>query len=184
MANPTEKRTLQDYWKIPFRGLVPGGLNDQKDNPALPRITDIPDAPVMVDAELETNGKSVLAIAEPPAALPVVIVDDESHIIGSVRRYFHAMQIQVGSVQTVQLLGVDTSRRRVLFRNVGPGSVFIGDTESVGRSGYSLFQSTSEPPLELITTEEIWALQETGQASNAVVHILVEFDKQKRKEPC
>jgi hypothetical protein len=176
MANPKEKRTLQDLWNIPFRGLVPGGLNDQKDNPALPKNTQTPDPPVMVDAELECPDSS-LTVIEEPLAIPVIITDDMSHIVGTVRRYFHAFQIQVGAVQTVQLLGQDTSRRRALIRNVGPGSVFLGGTESVGRSGYSLFQTTVDPPLEVITTEEIWALQDVGQSSTATVHILVEFDK-------
>lgn len=170
--------TLQDYWKIPFRGFVPGGLNDQKDNPALPKITNPDDAPIMEDAVVDHD--AVINEADPEVevkALPVVIVDDESHIIGNIRRYFHAFQVQVGAVETVQVLGVDPSRTRILIRNVGPGSVFIGDTESVRDSGYSLFQITSQAPLELVTTEEVWMFQEASQSSNAVVHILVEFDK-------
>lgn len=160
MGTPHQKRTLQDYWNIPFRGLVPGGLNDQKDSPSLPRITNPPDATVMEDAEVE------------PPAFPIYEKPESF-----VRRYFQTFQIQVGSVETVQILGQDTFRHRAIIRNVGPGSVFLGATESVGRSGYSLMQSTTEPPFIIETTEEVWALQETGQSSNAIVHILVEFDK-------
>jgi hypothetical protein len=158
MASPREKRTLQDYWNIPFRGLVPGGLNDQKDNPALPKITNPQDAPVMEDDELKDS----------------LLLTEE---ITCVRRCFYAFQIQVGAVETVQVLGQDTFRHRTLIRNVGPGSVFLGATESIGATGFSLFQSTNQPPLELATTEEVWALQEASQSSNAILHIFVEFDK-------
>lgn len=175
---PTQKRTLQDYWKIPFRGFVPGGLNDQKDNPALPKLTEPDDASVMVDAETEcvsTNG----VVEDSYPTIPVIICDDVSHIVGEVRRYFHTLQVQVGSVETVQLLGVDTARRRAIIKNVGPGSIIIGATESVRGTGYTLAVNTIDPPLEIITTEEVWILQETGQSSNAIVHVFVEFDKQK-----
>lgn len=156
MAEPKAKPTLQDYWKIPFRGFVPGGLS----NSALPKITELDDAPVMEESEPESDVR-------------LLVVKND------IRVYFHAFQIQVGDVETEQVLGNDICRRRALIRNVGPGTVFIGATESIGRTGYGLAQITTQAPLEVVTTEEMWALQETGQSGTAVLHILVEFDKRK-----
>lgn len=165
MATPKAKPTLQDYWKIPFRGFVPGGLG----NEALPELVEPSDAPVMEDSE----------VAGPPPISAIDIAALLGKLSSERRRYFHTFQIQVGEVETVQILGEDNTRHRAIIRNVGPGDVFLGNTESVGRTGYSLAQSTNEAPFIIETTEAVWAIQEEGQSSNAVVHVLVEFDKQR-----
>lgn len=172
LTQPSQKRTLQDYWNIAYRGFVPAGLNTSASS----------GAPVIQNAEhdAEPIEDDVQYVTDDPptpeiSAVPVIVLDDRKY--QHTQRFFRAYQVQVGAVGTTQIVHADPCRQMIRLVNAGPGRVFLGDTESVGVSGHVMPASESVTK-ELVTTRKVWAQQETGQTGPAIVHIIVEYEKE------
>lgn len=179
-TTPKAKPTYQDAWNAAYRGLVPGGLNSSATSGA-PVITDVGPDPLPFD-ETDDEEDVVPADAEPPPItkppVPVVLIDDLTVTRGNTEQYFRAYQIQVGAIESVVIAARDSSRTRLRIINMGPGDVFIGDTESVADGGYLL--PTSElSTFDLNTTRQVWAHQETEQVSTAILSVIVEYTKER-----
>jgi hypothetical protein len=182
LTEPSQKVTYQDLWNAAYRGFVPGGLNQKGDS----------SAPVLPDGgdDAEPFSETPVSLVEPeevkrPDAVPVVIFDDLSRVAGSVERYFHAFQATVGNVGTTLLLNRDPRRTRVRIVNSGPGFIVIGETESVGLTGFPMnaviptLESTAI--LDFSTTRQVWAQQiedENELGVPASVAIFVEYEKE------
>lgn len=181
LTEPSQKVTYQDLWNAAYRGLVPGGLNaNNEPAPALPEGGDGGPEP------FDETPQDVVEPYEPPTvdAKPVVIIDDFSRVAGSVESYFNAYQVLVSDVGTTVVCSRDPRRKRVLLRNTGTDIIFIGETESVGPTGYALVPGVpdiAEFPLELATTRQVWATARTAAGetpATATLHVLVEYDKE------
>lgn len=170
-SKKTGKMTAQDYWNAAWRGLSPGGLQQ---NP--PEYTDIGPDPETVDMPddpyvLPDNPVELQTAAVP---IPVVLVDDLSHTVKRVEKYNICLTANVDANTSRILIPRDPFRTQVIVQNLGPGIVYLGHNESVGSSGFSL------PLNQLIvlgTTREVWAIQQSAQASIAQVSVLMEYDK-------
>lgn len=173
LTEPSQKRTYQDYWNAAYRGLLPGGLNQKGDS----------SAPVLPDGgdDAEPFSETPVSFVEPeevkrPDAVPVVIFDDLTRVAGSVEKYFRTYTIAIPAVGTTRIVNRDPRRTKVVISNMGPNTIFIGDTESTGVTGFQL----SGIFLTLETTREIWAIQNDTPAPSgpAIVNVLVEYDKE------
>jgi hypothetical protein len=177
LTEPSQKVTYQDLWNAAYRGLVPGGLNRQGDS----------SAPVLPDGgdDAEPFSETPVTVVQPeevkrPDALPVVIFDDLSRVAGSVERYFHTYTINIGQVGTTKIVQRDSRRTKAIIQldpnDVGDGTLYIGDTESTGVTGFPLVNVTA---LVLKTTREVWAIwvPAAAQATGNAV-IVVEYEKE------
>ncbi|MGE3429263.1 MAG: hypothetical protein AB7I44_21150 [Hyphomicrobiaceae bacterium] len=180
LTDPKPKRTYQDVWNAAYRGLVPHGMNAYPKNgggaPALPDGG--PDAEPFSETEPDNFEPE---IPEPIETQPVVIIDDLSRVRGSSELHFHSYQVQVGPVGTTLVVNKDVTRTRVVLLNIGPGVIYLGSTESVGTSGAVLLPSATSGVVherEIFTTQEIWAMQGSGESSNAILHVIVEYTKE------
>lgn len=177
LTEPSQKRSYYDYWNAAYRGFFPAGLNASKDNtgPSLPEGGDGGPEP------FDETPQTVAEPYEPPVieAKPVVIIDNFSRVKGSVEKYFHAYQVSVGDIGTTLMVNRDPSRTKVVLVNMGDGEpvpagdIFIGETESVGTTGF-LMRAGFE--MELKTTRQVWAQAATGVT--ATVYVLVEYEKE------
>lgn len=172
LTAPSQKRTLQDYWNIAYRGFLPAGMNRNGESgaPSLPNGG--PDA-----EPFSETPKTVVEVDEPAdiRTTPVALIAD--HTRDRTQTFFRAYQVAVGPTGTTQIVNADPRRRRVVFVNAGPGRIYLGDTESVGLTGY-VMPASEITDKELITTRRVWAQQESGQASAAIVHVIVEYEKE------
>lgn len=183
LTEPSQKRSYYDIWNAAYRGFLPGGLNDGKDSgaPALPEGGDGGPEP------FGDTPQDIVEPYEPPSvkATPVVIMDDMSRVAGSVERYFNAYQVNVGSVGATPVLNRDPRRTRVrLFIDGNSDNCYIGETESVGTTGFVMTPSGATADakqfgtnvLELSTTRQLYAQCDTG--NTALLYVLVEYEKE------
>jgi hypothetical protein len=177
LTEPSQKRTYQDFWNVAYRGFVPGGLNRKGDSSA-PVLPDGGD-----DAEPFSETEQWVTEPEPdevPQTTPVVILDDLSRVAGRVEKYFHTYKVNIGQVGTTKIAERDNRRTRILItldpNDVGDGTVYIGDTESTGVTGYPLVNVTS---IEMRTTRSVWAIWVPAAAqATGNVNVIVEYDKE------
>lgn len=175
LTEPSQKVTYQDLWNAAYRGLVPGGLNQKGDS----------SAPVLPDGgdDAEPFSETPVSFVEPeevkrPDAVPVVIFDDLSRVAGSVEKYFHTYQVTVGEIGNTKIVERDSRRIRVTMEmeEVGDGILWVGDTESVGRTGFPLINTQR---LVLETTREVWATWQPAASVLATrVFVVVEYEKE------
>lgn len=170
--------TVQSYWNAAYRGLVPGGLNEDS-----PVADDIGPDPEPFDQALQDESDYVepdspVKVAQPIAPVPVVLVDDLSHTVKRVEKYIITNTVNIPIVGSTLLLPRDPYRTQAIINNNStPGTaVIIGHNDSVGQSGFSL------PPLSIVvlgTTRDLWVCQPAGQTTPAIVTISViqEYDK-------
>lgn len=116
--------------------------------------------------DTDENGK-ILDPEPEPEPIPVKVVQDTARE----RLNWRAIQVPVNDVKS-RIVGRHEKRRSVTVRNPGLSqSVYIGADESVSTyTGYQLEQGTS---VTLRTTEDIWAVCASGEAS--VIHVVYEY---------
>lgn len=175
LTEPSQKKTVYDYWNAGMRGFVPGGLNRKGDS----------SAPVLPDGgdDAEPFSETPVTVVQPdetkrPDAVPVVILDDLTRIAGSVEKYFNTYQITVGNIGNTKIVERDKRRIRVTIEmeEVGDGILWIGATESVGRTGFPLINTQR---LVLETSREVWATWEPAAAVLSTrVFVVVEYEKE------
>lgn len=167
----TGMRTIADYWLAAYRGSEPHGI--RKPAPDASPLDDEP--PTFTDADIIDIGADV----EKPdykqmVPIPVVIMGD----VGAVQRrsetYFIGYQELIGAVQPQLAISRELARITVRISNNGPGTVYLGHTESVGATGYPLVLNEA---ITLTATRDMWLIQQSGQVGPANVGVLVEYDK-------
>jgi hypothetical protein len=160
--------SVVDYWNAAYRGFVPGGLNQ-----VAPEITDIGPDPVTVDMPDDpyVNPDPEVELEQNIVPVPVVLMDDLSHTRKRVEIYPTTFTANVDGVTPRILLPRDPYRTQAIIQNLGLGSIYLGHNESVGNTGFALALGQL---VVLSTTRELWAIQQSAQATVAQVSVLCE----------
>lgn len=184
-SNIATLRSIYENWNAAYRGFVPHGINpsgfpgsrgrypspsddspDQNTEP-LPFDEDDPD---FIPAD------SVPRVYQDIVPIPIVLMEDlsaEKPVMGSFCTFYTE---NVQGVSTQRIVVPQRNRSLVMLQNAGPGTVWIAQDESVGRSGFPLAAAMTAPLL-IQTTREIWAIQQTAQTSNAFVSIILQYSR-------
>lgn len=171
--NRQNLRTLFTYWNAAYRGLVPHGVR----TPA-PVIDDERDADTFEESVPTDLTQPILPGVEAIniTPIPVVLVDDISETKSRVGTYFTAYTENVQAVTTQRVIPPQRNRIKTFLQNAGPGTVWIAQDESVGVTGFPLAAAMTMP-LELDTTREVWAIQQSGQSGVAKLSIMLLFER-------
>lgn len=164
MGNTTgiRARSIYRQWNAAYRGFVPHGV--RLPSPTKGNLQQFEDDPETFVEEVQEPS------FEPP--VNVEEVDDYEQDYWGVSTF---------NVTTVPMLlaGIQPERTLIRMINQGPGIVWIAHNESIGSQGFPLVpMGTIFYDLELHTTREIWATQQTAQASPAQLTVLREFTKE------
>jgi hypothetical protein len=165
-----KKLNAMDYWNAAFRGLSPGGW--QQNPPVATDMGDVP--PFAEDVEDYIPADAPVPLQQNVPPVPVVLVDDLSHTRKRVEKFLITSTQQVNAVNSSIIVPRDPFRTQVVLNNLGPGIVYLGHNESVGTTGFALAVNSV---LVLGTTRAIWAIQQSAQTSLAGVSIAMEYDK-------
>ena len=172
-----KKLNAMDYWNAAFRGLSPGGW--QQNPPVATDMGDVP--PFAEDVEDYIPADAPVALQQNVAPMPVVLVDDLTHTRKRVEKFLITMTQQINSLAPSLIVPRNPFRTQVVLNNIGPGIVYIGNDESLTvnpQSGATNgFAMAINSVLVLGTTREIWAIQQTAQATTGFVSIAMEYDK-------
>lgn len=153
-------RSLYRQWNAAYRGFVPHGVR-------LPSPTE------GVVTEFDDNPETF--VEDEPIDEPEVNIREVEEYS---QDYWNPVTLNVTVVPTL-IAGIDPDRTLIRIVNQGPGMVWIGHNESVLTGGFPLPpMTTTFYDLELHTTREIWAVQQSGQAGPAQLSYIREYTKE------
>lgn len=184
-SNILTLRSIYESWNAAYRGFVPHGINpggvpgsrgrypSPSDNSPDQNTEPLPfdeDDPELIPAD------AVPKAYQDIVPIPIVLMDDYSVEKPSSGNFCIFYTENVQSVSTQRIVVPQRNRTRVMLQNAGPGTVWIAQDESVGRTGFPLAAAMTAP-LSISTTREIWAIQQTAQATNAFVSIILQYSR-------
>ena len=105
-----------------------------------------------------------------PDAIPVVVVD--TYTAGNLVDWSANRQTVTGE-NTVRIAGASRNRKRLLITNNGPNTVYLVSGE-VSASGFGYPLRSTDPPLEMLHNEAVFATCVT--AESALVGVIQEYD--------
>lgn len=152
--------SIYRYWNAAYRGFAPHGVR-------LPS----PTTGTLEQFEDDPNTFEEDSTAEPSADFEPVESYEQD--------YWNTISVQVGATQPVLVVGQDNDRTLLRMVNIGPGIVWVGHNESVLNGGFPLIpMATTFYDLELHTTREVWAIQQTAQTTPAQLSVIREYTKE------
>lgn len=168
-------KTIYDNWKLAYRGMAPHGIT--KPAPYIDEYTE-PETFDAVETEITSPDGSPDPLPfnyENVIPIPIVIIDDLHSTRRNTETYFTAYQENVQAVNSQLVVNRHNARVSLRLSNNGPGIVYLGHTESIGRSGYAMAVNEA---LTLTTTRDVWAIQQAAQSGTAALSVIYEYDKE------
>ena len=150
--------TIYAHWSAAYRGFVPHGVR-------------LPSPEKGVIAQFDDDPATFEEAAEMPPEEDAPHVDVEPYT----QVYWTSYTMNVGTTP-VMIGSYNKNRKKMRLYNQGPGTVWIAHNENVANQGFPLTSVTQ--PLELETSREVWAVQQTAQVGFAQVSILSEEEKE------
>lgn len=172
-TTPKKRLNAQDLVSIAYRGLSPGGLQQLLGVKGTPG--DMDDPPTFSeDVESYIEPDSQVALQQNIVPIPIVIVDDITHTRRRVDRRIVTNTATIDAVTPQMIVPRNSYRTQTILENLGPGIAYLGHNESIGVSGFALSVNSV---LVLGTTEPLYCIQQSAQASLGLVSVIQEYDK-------
>lgn len=149
--------SIYRYWSAAYRGFAPHGIR-------------LPSPQRGVEVQFDDNPETFEEATDEQEE-PAKHLDIKPYTITDFKSY----TANVGTTP-VMVTALNDRRVKILLYNAGPGTVWIAHNENVVNQGFPLLTTTQ--PLELITTREIWAVQQTGQVSLAQLSMINQYEKE------
>lgn len=172
-----KKLNAMDYWNAAFRGLSPGGW--QQNPPVATDAGDVP--PFSEDVEDYVPADPAVPIQQNIAPVPVVLVEDLSHTRKRVERYITTLSFNI-TVTPGLVVPRNPFRTQTIINNNTNVAVYLGHNDSVltGLTATSPggFAVSPNSVVVLGTTREIWVVAIAAPAAaTSTISVIQEYDK-------
>jgi hypothetical protein len=172
-----KKLNAMDYWNAAFRGLSPGGW--QQNPPVATDAGDVP--PFSEDVEDYVPADPAVPIQQNIAPVPVVLVEDLSHTRKRVERFITTLSFNI-TVTPGLVVPRNPFRTQTIINNTTDVAVYLGHNDSVltgltttSKGGFAVSPNSV---VVLGTTREIWVVAITAPAVGTnTISVIQEYDK-------